>query len=31
MGAITLFNNRNTDIFDRFFGIDDFWLKETIK
>ena len=31
MGAITLFNNRNTDIFDRFFGIDDFWSTPTIQ
>ena len=31
MNGLTLFNNRTTDIFDRFFGYDDFWTTPTVK
>jgi len=31
MNGLTFFNNSNVDIFDKFFGLDDFWTRPVIR
>ena len=31
MSSLTFFNNKNSDLLDRFFGLDDYWTRSYIR